>query len=68
MDTDKQEPKAITIVDTTSSLTQEDLQELKKLIAMSRTARTIIALVIGGIMLVGGDKIIEMVQAHSGAH
>ena len=52
------------IIDTKGSLTMEELHELKKLAAMSKTARTIIALVIGALMLVGGDKLIELVQAH----
>ena len=53
------------IIDTKDSLTLDELQELKKLAAMSKTARTIIAIVIGGLMLVGGDKLIEMIQSHS---
>ena len=64
MDIDKHEPQVMTIVDTSDSLTKEELNELKKLVAMSRTARAIIAMVIGGIMLVGGDKIIDMIQSH----
>ena len=59
---DNEEP--LKIIDTKGSLTMEELQELKKLAAMSKTARTIIALVIGALMLVGGDKLIELVQAH----
>ena len=59
---DNEEP--LKIIDTKGSLTVEELQELKKLAAMSKTARTIIALVIGALMLVGGDKLIEFVQAH----
>jgi hypothetical protein len=53
------------IIETKDGLTVDELQELKKLAAMSKTARTIIAIVIGGLMLVGGDKLIEMIQAHS---
>ena len=56
--------ESLKIIDTRDSLTVEELQELKKLAAMSRTARAVIAVVIGGIMLVGGDKLIEFVQAH----
>ena len=52
------------IIDTKDSLTLDELQELKKLAAMSRTARAVIAVVIGALMLVGGDKLIEFVQAH----
>ena len=56
--------ESLKVIDTKGSLTMEELQELKKLAAMSKTARTVIALVIGAIMLVGGDKLIELVQAH----
>ena len=56
--------ESLKIIDTRDSLTVEELQELKKLAAMSRTARAVIAVVIGGIMLVGGDKLIDLVQAH----
>ena len=56
--------ESLKIIDTRDSLTLEELQELKKLAAMSKTARTIIALVIGALMLVGGDKLIDFVQAH----
>ena len=52
------------IIDTKDSLTLDELQELKKLAAMSRTARAVIAVVIGALMLVGGDKLIEFVQAN----
>ena len=56
--------ESLKIIDTRDSLTVEELQELKKLAAMSKTARAVIAVVIGGIMLVGGDKLIDFVQAH----
>ena len=56
--------ESLKIIDTRDSLTLEELRELKKLAAMSKTARTIIALVIGALMLVGGDKLIDFVQAH----
>lgn len=54
--------ESLKIVDTKDSLTVDELQELKKLAAMSKTARTIIAVVIGGIMLVGADKVIDFMQ------
>ena len=56
--------ESLKIIDTKDSLTVDELQELKKLAAMSKTARTVIAVVIGAIMLVGGDKLIDFVQAH----
>ena len=60
--------ESLKIIDTSESLTVEELKELKKLASMSKTARTIIAFVIGGIMLVGGDKLIEIMQNHGGVH
>lgn len=56
--------ESLRIVDTSDSLTMDELQELKKLAAMSKTARTVIAFVIGAIMLVGADKVIEFAQKH----
>ena len=56
--------ESLKVIDTRDSLTVDELQELKKLAAMSKTARTVIAVVIGAIMLVGGDKLIDFVQAH----
>lgn len=58
------EKESLEIVDTRNVLTVEELQELKRLVNMSKTARTVIAIVIGGVMLIGGDKLIELVQAH----
>ena len=56
--------ESLKVIDTKDSLTVDELQELKKLAAMSKTARTVIAVVVGAIMLVGGDKLIDFVQAH----
>ena len=56
--------ESLKVIDTRDSLTVDELQELKRLAAMSKTARTVIAVVIGAIMLVGGDKLIDFVQAH----
>ena len=58
------EKENLEIIDTKNVLTVEELQELKRLVNMSKTARTVIAIVIGGVMLIGGDKLIELVQAH----
>lgn len=60
-----EESENLKIVDTRDRLTLDELQELKKLAAMSKTARTVIAVVIGAIMLIGGDKLIDLVQAHT---
>lgn len=54
--------ESLKIIDTKDSLTVDELQELKKLAAMSKTARTVIAFVIGAIMLVGADKVIDFMQ------
>ena len=59
-----EEKESLEIVDTKNVLTVDELQELKRLVNMSKTARTVIAIVMGGVMLVGGDKLIELVQAH----
>ena len=56
--------ESLKVIDTKGSLTVDELQELKKLAAMSKTARTVIAVVIGVIMLIGGDKLIDIIQAH----
>lgn len=50
------------IVDTSESLTLTELHELKKLAAMSKAARTIIAIVIGAIALVGADKMFDIMH------
>lgn len=59
------EEETLRIIDTTNNLTVEELQELKKLAAMAKSARMVIAVVIGGIMLVGGDKVIDLLQSHA---
>ena len=56
--------ESLKVIDTKGSLTVDELQELKKLAAMSKTARTVIAVVIGVIMLIGGDKLIDIIQAY----
>lgn len=62
---DNSEEETLKIIDTKNNLTVEELQELKKLVAMAKSARMIIAFVIGGIMLVGGDKVIDLMQSHA---
>ena len=63
--TDHNEEDTLKIIDTKNNLTVEELQELKKLAAMAKSARMVIAVVIGGIMLVGGDKVIDLLQSHA---
>ena len=63
--TDHNEEDTLKIIDTKNNLTVEELQELKKLVAMAKSARMVIAVVIGGIMLVGGDKVIDLLQSHA---
>ncbi len=63
--TDHNEEDTLKIIDTKNNLTVEELQELKKLVAMAKSARMVIAFVIGGIMLFGGDKVIDLLQAHA---
>jgi len=64
-----EENESLKIVDTSDSLTKDELQELKRLASLSKTARTVIAVVIGAIMLVGGDKLLGFLQSHTpGSH
>lgn len=56
------------IVDTSRVLTEDELQELKKLVAMSKMARVAFAMILGAISLVGIDHLVTWVNAlnHSG--
>ena len=52
----------LNVVDTSKVLTLDELSELKKLAAMSKIAKGVIAMVIGAIALLGIDKVIDLVQ------
>ncbi len=47
------------IIDTSDSLTKEELQELKKLAALSKSARVFMSLVFAIVVFVGFDKLFE---------
>ncbi len=47
------------IIDTSDSLTKEELQELKKLAALSKSARIFMSLVFAIVVFVGFDKLFE---------
>ncbi len=47
------------IIDTSESLTKEELQELKKLAALSKSARVFMSLVFAIVVFVGFDKLFE---------
>jgi ABC-type phosphate/phosphonate transport system permease subunit len=52
------------IVDTSESLTLEELRELKKLVAMSRTSKTLMMILVGIITVFGIDKILTFIQSN----
>ncbi len=60
---DKDE-SSLHVVDTSKSLTVEELQELKRLAAMSKSAKLVFAVVLGAVSLVGADKFIEFLGRH----
>lgn len=47
------------IIDTSESLTKEELQELKKLAALSKSARVFMGIVFAIVVFVGFDKLFE---------
>lgn len=52
------------VIDTSKLLTLDELKELKRLAAMSKSARFFFALVLGAISLFGIDKLMEIVANH----
>lgn len=50
------------IIDTTNSLTVEELKELKKLVAMTKTSKALLAICLGIIALFGVDKVVDFMQ------
>ena len=57
-----EEPETLRVIDTSETLTLDELKELKKLAAMSKIAKGVIAMVIGGITLVGVDKLVDFIH------
>jgi hypothetical protein len=54
------------IIDTSESLTKEELQELKKLAALSKSARVFMSLVFAIVVFVGFDKLFEWFKSSHG--
>ena len=52
------------VVDTSKALTMEELQELKRLAALSKGAKLIAAIILGAVSLLGADKIIDILSRH----
>ena len=55
----KDDDDSLRVIDTRNSLTREELAELKKLAAMSKTAKVIFSVVFSIMMFVGADHLIE---------
>ena len=53
------EDESLKIIDTSDGLTREELLELKKLAAMSKTAKLIFSVVFSIMLFVGADHLIE---------
>lgn len=56
--------ESLQIVDTSEVLTKEELAELKKLAALSKTTKTIFAFAMAVVAIFGIDRLFELVQAH----
>ena len=54
--------ESLKVIDTSNGLTREELQELKKLAAMSKTAKIIFSVVFSIMMFVGADHLIEWLK------
>lgn len=58
----KDDDDSLRVIDTSNSLTKEELAELKKLAAMSKTAKVIFSVVFSIMMFVGADHLIEWLK------
>ena len=58
----KDDDDSLRVIDTSNSLTREELAELKKLAAMSKTAKIIFSVVFSIMMFVGVDHLIEWLK------
>ena len=54
--------ESLKVIDTSNGLTREELAELKKLAAMSKTAKVIFSVVFSIMMFVGADHLIEWLK------
>jgi len=59
----KDDDESLRVIDTRNSLTREELAELKKLAAMSKTAKVIFSVVFSIMMFVGADHLIEWLKS-----
>ena len=55
----KDDDDSLRVIDTSNSLTKEELAELKKLAAMSKTAKMFFTVVFSIMMFVGVDHLID---------
>ena len=58
----KGDDDSLRVIDTSNSLTKEELAELKKLAAMSKTAKMFFTVVFSIMMFVGVDHLIEWLK------
>ena len=58
----KDDDDSLRVIDTSNSLTKEELAELKKLAAMSKTAKILFSVVFSIMMFVGVDNLIEWLK------
>jgi hypothetical protein len=54
--------ESLKVIDTSGGLTKEELAELKKLAAMSKTAKIIFSIVFSIMMFVGADHLLEWLK------
>ena len=59
----KDDDDSLRVIDTSNGLTREELAELKKLAAMSKTAKVIFSVVFSIMMFVGADHLIEWLKS-----
>ena len=59
----KDDDDSLRVIDTSNSLTKEELAELKKLAAMSKTAKIIFSIVFSIMMFIGADHLLEWIKA-----
>lgn len=55
---------SLKIIDTSDGLTKEELAELKKLAAMSKSAKIIFSIVFSIMMFIGADHLLEWLKAN----
>lgn len=58
----KSDREDLEIVDTDDKLTKEELKELKKLVALSKTTRAIFVLIMGIVAIFGVDRLYDILK------